>query len=156
MKQNNISNNDKFYRIQDGGKIYEAIIDNEIYKFNYYKTKDNYLINIFITSKDKDDCVYMAYKNLDKLEILALQSLDGCIFSDNIKTFKTRGNIIMKMIIKFAKSQNFKSIELEDISKFYCKDNKHNLSYEISKVHTLSYGYPWYYKFGFRYISEKK
>ena len=54
MKQNNISNNDKFYRIQDGGKIYEAIIDNEIYKFNYYKTKDNDVINIFITSKDKD------------------------------------------------------------------------------------------------------
>ena len=61
---------------------------------------------------------------------------------------------MMNIIINYAKDNKFKRINLEDKSKFNCIDSNYNYMYDLKYVHTLTKGYPWYYKFGFRFTRK--
>lgn len=61
----------------------------------------------------------------------------------------------MKLIILFAKYNKFKSIVLENESKFYCNESSvDKICYELKYVHTMTKWSTYYYKFGFVFIED--
>jgi hypothetical protein len=50
---------------------------------------------------------------------------------------------MIKLIINYAKDNNFKKIILDDDSKFHCLDIKNDYYYELRHLHTLTSGLPW-------------
>ena len=116
-----------------------------------YKNSD--LKSIQQTNNEFDNrihCAMLSYKNKDSLKILILNSSSKCV-----KCVKSSyGTALLKIIIKYAKKYEFKSILLDDESKYFCS-TKNNLHYKLQLVHTLTHGYPWYAKFGFKFINNK-
>ena len=154
--------------IQYGGKQYSTTIDDLKIKFDYYinETDDNTIIYI----SDINDttglkyCAMLTYSNPDILNIGLIETPIRCI---NVKTINKSeskniinnklkyGDLMMKAIINFSKDNGFKKINLDDISRFNCIDSKKELSYSLLHVHILTDGYPWYYKYGFKFIFQK-
>ena len=60
----------------------------------------------------------------------------------------------MYAIIEWAKRKGFKKILLEDASQIQCLNTKMPISYSLYYGYILQSGYPWYWKFGFRYEEE--
>jgi hypothetical protein len=66
------------------------------------------------------------------------------------------GTILIKMIIKFAKTYEFKNIILDDKSYYTCNRNINSkIVYQMKYVHTLTKGIPYYSKFGFVFNDNK-
>jgi hypothetical protein len=61
----------------------------------------------------------------------------------------------MYAIIEWSNKKGFKKIILEDASKIFCEDTKMSISYSLYYGYILQSGYPWYWKFGFRYEDEE-
>jgi hypothetical protein len=146
------TNND----VQFGGDSFKTTIGEFIYEIDYYKTKENNKRFIFIDSKSVEgNCITLSYESKDILNIVAINSLSKCYLStEKLDLDNKNGTIMMNIIINFAKKYKFKSIILDDRSTYYCETEKKKIMYNLSYVHTLSSGEPWYYKFGFRYISS--
>jgi len=73
----------------------------------------------FSSKANKENmCFFMIYRTKDKLEIKGIQISGGCVLEENsekkIKKANKQGTIILNHIIKYAKENNFKSIELID------------------------------------------
>jgi len=158
---------------QIGGTIFKATIKDTEYSFNYYINETNTdengdkLIFIYKNSqldliKKKNDeydnrihCALLSYKNKDSLKIVILNSSNDCInVNPNTTKIKKYGNLLLKIIIKYAKQNNFKSIVLDDESKYNCKNTESGLSYKLQLVHILCHGNTWYSKFGFKFVDE--
>ena len=161
--QNNLISN-----IQYGGKQYSTTIDDLKIKFDYYinETDDNTIIYISDTN-DKTGlkyCAMLTYSNQDILNIGLIETPIRCINIQTINKSESKdiinnklkyGDLMMKAIINFSKDNGFKKIHLDDISRFNCIDSKKELSYSLLHVHILTDGYPWYYKYGFKFIFQK-
>ena len=158
---------------QNGGTVFEATIKDIKYSFNYYVNESNTDENgdklIFIYKnahldliKKKNDeydnrihCALLAYKNTDVLKLVIFNSSDDCvnILSTTPKSIKY-GDLLLKIIIKYAKKNNFKSITLDDESKYYCKNTNTGLSYKMQLGHILYQGCTWYSKYGFKFVNN--
>ena len=172
--------NTKFIKInshiQIGGsniKTFSARYRDNNYSFDYYKsveTLDDHIV-IFINKINNKDlikeysvnnhCAMLSYSKHDQtqLQIYIIEYCNKCIKTDKeIETkYKPSGTILMKLIILFAKHYKFKSITLEDESKFYCKDSTvDNLRYELKYVYTMTKGIPYYAKFGFVFVDQEQ
>ena len=115
-------------------------IDNKEYSIDYYKTKENFdnkeYVFVYIYNKNKkNNCVVLNYYNKDILNIVSIESDYGC-YNNNDK--ERSGDILMKIIINYAKDKGFKKIELEDKSKYDCKrsDKSNYLIYNLTIVHS--------------------
>ena len=110
---------------------------------------DNYdLLKIAFLNMHSD-----CYESVDKNKygcILACGVATGCILACGVAT----GSVLLKLIILWAKNQNFKRIVLSDQSQFTCKDNSYLMSYELKYIHTLTHGTTWYSKYGFKFINQ--
>lgn len=163
MKYNkpNFNMDGNYYFEQYGGDKEEFMYGNKIYVFDVYKKKEEDSRIVFIksidsTSKsiDKDNCAQLVYKSgFDELKIESLNSLGGCIKlkSKESKKIDKQGSLLVYAIIDWAKKRKFRKITLDDESSIRCTDSKINLSYSLKNGYTLQSGYPWYWKFGFRY-----
>jgi hypothetical protein len=161
MMDHNIDKRLEYINIQEGGDYnYKTKIENKEYSIDYYKTKENFdnkeYVFVYIYNKNKkNNCVVLNYYNRDILNIVSIESDYGCYNNDD----KERsGDILMKIIINYAKDKGFKKIELEDKSKYDCKrsDKSNNLTYNLTIVHILCNGYSWYHKYGFKYIDDNE
>ena len=150
---------------QNGGYIYNSYdSDNNIsYNIDIYEKEydindpDNEFINkiVYIYNNDNNKtllnsyCSMLSYTTLDYLFIDVIETPIKCIkFSnldgrDMIKNKIKYGNLLMKIIIKYAKEKGCKHIRLEDRSMFNCLDSKNRLKYNLKNVHILTHGYPW-------------
>ena len=162
---NKIDTDENYNLIQNGGTIYKSFIDNNEYIVDIYKSDRGDNVQVFIYNKDdtspiKKYCVQLSYTNNDELLIAVIEQPKRClqIVSNGkqlIKEKLSNGEIMMHLIINYAKENNFKRIILDDDSKYNCIDDKYKFFYELRHVHTLTKGYPWYYKFGFRYYEKE-
>ena len=150
---------------QGGGEATEVKIGEKKYIFDVYKKKDGDLRRVFIKSFrskspniEEDHCAQLAYtSNSTTLKIESLNGLRGCIKlkSNESGKIEKQGTMLIYAIIEWAKNKEFKKIVLEDMSKIICKDSKINISYSLYYGYILQSGYPWYWKFGFRYEDEE-
>lgn len=146
--KHNLNINDKYILSQEGGDIYSLKIDDINYSVNYSinKNDDNSIIYFELIKPIENIyyCFMATYYDNNILNINIIANPKLCILSDkkildeNLKY----GDIMMKIIINYAKDNNFKIIKGED-------ENK--ISYDIKYVHTLYSGFPWYYKYNFKY-----
>ena len=162
-RHNDINYEKKYTINQIGGNIYTTNIGGFNYSVDYSinKGEDNTLI--YFNNSNKNDlvnmyCVMLGYSNNDEINIIIIDTPKKCLNVINekeaIKDKLKYGDIMMKLIINYAKENGFKKIKLDDESKFNCLDSKNKLFYNLKYGHTLTYGYPWYYKYGFKYISK--
>lgn len=127
------------------------------YSLNLLENVDNkeYVFVYIYNKNKKNNCVVLNYYNRDILNIVSIES-DYGYYNNNDK--ERSGDILMKIIINYAKDKGFKKIELEDKSKYDCKrnDKSNNLTYNLTIVHILCNGYSWYHKYGFKYINDNE
>lgn len=175
-------NQDGLYILeQEGGDIKEVIIGDKKYQFDLYVKKESDLRRVFIKSfpsgypwfKSKnpdiesDHCAQLAYlSGSDIIKIESLNGLRGCIKikSEESGKVEKQGTMLMYAIIEWSKRKGFKKIILEDISKIECINKRmldrkpkmleSSISYSLYYGYILQSGYPWYWKFGFRYEEE--
>jgi hypothetical protein len=152
---------------QIGGDTFIKKIKDISYTFDYYKSKseDNFNNAIIIkrdstTEQSNNDeysqtkhCALLLYNNKEILKLAFLNMHSDCYKS--IGKDKS-GSILLKLIINFAREQGFKKIILSDQSLFNCKDNEYGVRYEIKYLHTLTHGYSWYSKYGFKFIGKEE
>lgn len=153
---------------QIGGEKENIIIDGIEFFVDYYENKMEDKNMIYITNVDQKNannlyCGALSYthKKPHILHIDVIGSPNKCVQlekpEDSKRLVKNKikyGDILMRLIIKIAIKNNFKSIILEDKSVFNCLNTKIPLSYNLSYVHVLTNGYPWYYKYGFILIDD--
>jgi hypothetical protein len=164
----------KFKLIQSGGYNYEYKEDNitynvELYENEYDKTDSDYeyinkYIYVYKSVPDiKAPCCVLSYYDNKTLHIDVLETPVKCIKINEINQEQSKelintkykyGDIMMKIIIKIAKERGFKNIKLEDKSTFNCLDSTNKLKYSLKNVHILTRGYPWYYKYGFKFMDK--
>jgi len=175
---NNVSTNHPWYEFytmdgkymvdnseQIGGDINEFQYDDNTYIFDIYKKKESDIRRVFIKSFksksvdiEEDNCAQLTYQtSSDTLNIESLNGLRGCIKfkSRELDKVEKQGTMLVYAIIDWARKKGFKKITLEDISEIFCKDSKIKIGYSLFLGHILQVGYPWYWKFGFRYNNEK-
>ena len=165
----NLSIQTKLNLIQSGGYILnynenEIIYSVDILEINLNDSESEQPKLIHIrenkNGSNPKSCAILSYLNKETLHIDVIETPINCIkindineniSNDLIKKKYKYGDIMMKIIIKYAKDNGFKNIELEDRSYFSCLDSDHNLKYSLKNVHILTDGYPWYYKYGFKF-----
>lgn len=158
-------NQDGLYILeQEGGDIKEVTIGDKKYQFDLYVKKESDLRRVFIKSfKSKnpdieaDHCAQLAYiTGSDIIKIETLNGLRGCIKLKSEESGKVdkQGMMLMYVIIEWSKRKGFKKILLEDASQIQCLNTKMPISYSLYYGYILQSGYPWYWKFGFRYEEE--
>ena len=167
----NLSMQSNLNLIQSGGYILSYKENNIIYSVDVLEiNSDNNdndseqpkLIHIRENKNNSNpsSCVILSYINKNSLHIdvietpikcIKINDINETISNDIIKKKYKYGDIMMKIIIKYAKDNGFKNIELEDRSYFSCLDSENNLKYSLKNVHILTDGYPWYYKYGFKF-----
>ncbi len=172
FRKHHINMQTKFKLIQSGGynvsyKENNSTYSVELYEPEYDKNDPDYeYINKYIyIYKNTEDinssyCCLLSYSDDISLHIDVLESPIKCIKTTTNQTTnndttnykKGYGDIMMKIIIKIAKKRGFKNIKLEDKSIFNCLNSKNNLKYSLKNVYILQKGYPWYYKYGFRFM----
>ena len=165
-RQYDIDEKNKYTAIQIGGEIYTTNINGFDYSIDYSINKGDDNTLIYFNNPNKNDlvnmyCVMLGYSNNDDLNIIIIDTPKKClnVIADQKGMIKDKlkyGDIMIKLIINYAKENGFKKIKLDDESKFYCLDTKNKLSYDLKYGHTLTYGYPWYYKYGFKYINKNE
>jgi hypothetical protein len=103
-------------------------------------------------------CFSLIYQTKDILEIKGIQITNGCVIENKngryVNAIK-QGTILLKHIIKYAKNNGFKSIELIDGSYYTCYNTLFKKRYNIPRIHTLCNLEPWHYKNDFRYIDDE-
>jgi hypothetical protein len=152
------------YSEQHGGDINEFEYNEKKYIFDVYSKKESDIRKIFIRTFDckaddieEGNCALLTY--ISKSDVINIESLNGLKSCINLKSDKLNDaykqeTMLVYAIIDWSKKKKFKKITLNDIARVKCDDSKLQLTYSLFKVHTLQYGYPWYWKFGFRYISN--
>ena len=162
-------NDDKKYIKNDDSKIntFSATYHKKIYSFDYYKTVDDDNNIIFIKRNNSEikknefsdnyHCVMLSYQNKDNIYVKIMAYSYDCIKIDNRhKDDILNGTILIKMIIKFAKTYEFKNIILDDKSYYTCNRNINSkIVYQMKYVHTLTKGITYYSKFGFVFNDNK-
>jgi hypothetical protein len=161
IKDNKINNDEQYKLSQYGGNKYSTIINDIEFTIDYFINDNEDHKIIFIYDKNNTNisnrnCAQLYFSNNDELKIVVLNTPRKCLkFKNELVDDKLKyGEIMIKLIINYAKQNNFKIITLDDDSKFYCIDSLYELSYELRHVNILTTGYPWYYKFGFKYINK--
>jgi hypothetical protein len=144
--------NNKNYT-QNGGSIKTI---NEILKqytdinisIDLTESTDEEIRIIVLTIDDKFVCAsfILNYEN-NICEIIDLRSNSDCIKSNEKFIPK-----IIEIIKGITKSANIKSIELSDNSYHTCANSTNNFRLDIGN--TLTDGYPYYYKYGFKYQNK--
>jgi hypothetical protein len=146
---------EEYYPEQIGGDVNEFKHDDKKYIFDVYTKKDSDIRRIFIKTFDcksndveEGSCAQLSY--ISKSNIINIESLNGlnnCVKlkSNELKKVNKQGTMLIYAIIDWSKKKKFKKITLKDISRVRCDDSKLQLSYSLFKVHTLQYGYPWYW-----------
>ena len=169
---NNIRLKTPLKLIQFGGYNYEYKEDDISYNVEIYEpeySEDEYIVKYIYIYKTETDisepyCSALTYYNNDTIKIDIIETPVKCIKINEINKCKSKelitnkykyGDILMKLIIKFAKERGFKEIILEDRSIFNCLDTNYKLKYSLKNVHILTKGYPWYYKYGFKFIDKE-
>ena len=152
--KNNFIHNDNYKG------IFKTKLNNHKYEINFYDIKEtDKTIIMFNYSSDLDNyCISAKVEknNPDILTIITLESLPNCYqTSDKTDLERKKGSILMQIIIKWAKQNNYKKIYLDDTSTYKCSTQFQTIYYDLKHVHTLTDGYPWYYKFGFRFVNLK-
>ena len=129
------------------------------YDINYYDiVESNKTIIIFGYDSDPDK--YCISVKIDKSEpeiltIITVESLNQCYkTNDKSDLERKKGSVLMQIIIKWAIQHNYKKIYLDDVSTYKCDTEFQTIYYDMKHVHTLTDGYPWYYKFGFRFVNK--
>jgi len=157
---NNISkmkNNIILSKTYDG--IFKTKFNEHKYEINYYDiVESNKTIIMFGYSSDPDKyCISVKIDNLEPeiLTIITVESLSQCYLSDDkLDIEKKKGSILMQIIKKWAEDNKYKKILLDDVSTYRCDTENQTIYYDMKHVHTLTDGYPWYYKFGFKFINK--
>ena len=139
--------------------IFKTKINDHKYEINYYDiVESNKTIIMFGYDSDPDKyCISLKVDKSepDILHIISVESLEQCYKSTNKSDFnKKKGSVLMQIIIKWAKENNYKKIYLDDISTYKCDTENQTIYYDMKHVHTLTDGYPWYYKFGFKFVNK--
>ena len=133
--------------IETINEILKEYVDINI-KIDIAESTDDEIRIVVLTIDDKLVCASFVLNYENKVcEIIDLRGNSDCI--------KTSEKFIPKIIdiIKgIAKSANMKSIELSDNSYHNCTDSTNNFRLDIGT--TLSDGYPYYYKYGFKYQNK--
>ena len=164
-KNMNIDDNTYFKYIQDGGLKYFKKINDDIYSFDYFinENEDNSVMFVKMSDPNLNNkyCVSASYYNKDTFKIDIIENPQFCLESKNIKQDFNKvikyGDVMIKMLIKFAKDNNFKYIEGRDESEYFCVKNMKSFikfRLELKYTHVLSTGIPWYYKYGFKYKNK--
>jgi hypothetical protein len=140
----------QYIPIQIGGSI-ETV--NEILKkytdinakVDLLESTDDEVRIMVLTIDDKLVCAFFVLNYENKVcEIIDLRSNSKCI-----KTSEKFIPKIIEIIKGIAKSTRMESIELSDNSYHNCANSTNNFKLDIGN--TLSGGYPYYYKYGFKY-----
>lgn len=151
---------------QIGGSVFETNLSNIKYSFEYYKAKsqDGFTKAIIIKKlNDKENitnnteyyqskhCALLLYDDNNLLKLAFLNMKTDCYKSEEKEK---KGSILLKLIILWAKKNNFKKIILSDQAMYECKDNNYGVRYEIKYLHTLTHGKTWYSKYGFQFVDQ--
>ena len=139
--------------------IFKTKINEYKYEINYYDViESNKTIIIFGYESDPDKyCISVKIDRTepDILTIITIESLNQCYKTDDkFDIERKKGSVLIQIIIKWAKINNYKKIYLDDISTYKCDTEFQTIYYDMKHVHTLIDGYPWYYKFGFKFINK--
>lgn len=138
---------------QSGGSIKTFIIDDNELRVNIKKiqmdadNKKNLQLNIVTLDENEDICAMMLVYGDDQTGVIQdIFNYKTCISNkkgyDDLKI----GTKLLKILISLAKELKLKKIELTDNSQILCGKIKINLI----DARTLTNGYPWYLKFGFK------
>lgn len=141
---------------QIGGSEHKLTIENIEYIINHHVNVSSDQTLVYINYKNNDNwyCVMLSYNNKKNINVDIIENSIKCIHVNNkdINTNFNYGDIMMKIIIDFAKSKGFETITLEDDSKYVCKGNQKKYNYYLKYGNVLTHGEPWYYKYGFRAV----
>jgi hypothetical protein len=142
------------------GGNFKTKINNHKYEVNVYDVKDigKKIVMFNYSSKSDPDnyCVSLKIDDSEPtiLHIITIESVKQCYKTDDQNDFeKKKGSIMMQIVIKWAKTNNYKEIYLDDTSTYRCDTEQKKIYYDMKHVHTLTSGYPWYYKFGFKFVN---
>lgn len=140
MKKLKLSLDDIYEIDQRGGTKHTYYIDYHTSKtdptnklvFIYRQKISNQTYNESLETDytDLKHCALLSYSNNQILNIILINANSDCIRTDNQKRIEKCGSILLKIIIRFAKTKGFKKILLEDVSNFYCKD-EHNMYFDL-------------------------
>ena len=145
------------FMIQEGGKTSKIEMDGEIYEYYTEKitpeTNDKRRI-CFMANTYSYDCLCFLFGTKDSedtmMEIQSLLNSSECVkvlnHNKKIKSGDTMMKILLKVIKHNKEFEHIKSIELSDVSKKQCYD----IGLELIYLRTMTYGIPYYAKFGFR------
>jgi len=130
--------------IETINEILKQYVDLNI-KIDIEESTDDEIRIVVLTIDDKLVCAsfVLNYEN-NVCEIIDLRSNSNCI-----KTSEKFIPKIIEIIKSLAKSAHINSIELSDYSYHTCTNSTNNFRLDIGN--TLSNGYPYYYKYGFKY-----
>ena len=112
LKSNNLNIYDNFKLDQSGGAIYKTKIDNIEFSIEYHisESSDNNLIYITNTNQNIKNsyCAMLYYNDNETLYIGIIENPINCIKHNDNNIKIKYGDLMMKIIIKFAMDKNFK------------------------------------------------
>jgi hypothetical protein len=157
-------------RMEGGSKEYAIKVGDEVYTVqvnkskelgypvdsDYENTEGKKYVYAFITKGDSKDCGALVI-NTDKKTayISIIYNLEGCVTQNGIYVKDKIGTKMLQIMIEWCKLRGMKEVFLHDESRYYCKSKNFPVPINILQAHTMTHGYPWYWNFGFRYISEE-
>lgn len=148
-----------FYN-QIGGEVHNTTIDNVDYYVNYHVNINSDQTLVYINNTNTKDitktcCAMLSYNDKTNIHIEVIEDPINCIYTEEQKDVKTNyGDIMIKIILDFAKKNGFKTVTLEDDSKYFCKGYDKVHKYYLKYGNVLTQGEPWYYKHGFIYVDK--
>lgn len=147
-----------FYN-QIGGEELKTTINDVDYYVDYHENINSdqtlvYINNTKTKDVNKSCCAMLSYSDNINIHIEVIEDPINCIYIRQQYDDKINyGDIMIKIILDFAKKKGFKTVTLDDDSKYFCKGyNKYN--YYLKYGNVLTHGEPWYYKYGFVYIDD--
>lgn len=144
-------------QIGGGEKIHEIIFNNIKYLFRtrYYQSdidSDKRLQYSFVTIDGTGQCATLI-RDGDTALLQSLSNDNACVLKEDGDSFSPLkekvGTILMYIIIEYCKYKGIRVLTASDNAHMHSdRENTFVLKYS----HTLLYGKPWYYKFGFKFI----
>lgn len=136
--------------------IYKTKLNDHSYSIHYYDIKESdKTIIMFNYKSEKDYCISVKIDKSDpeNVYIISIESLKQCYKTTDLSDIeRKKGSILIQIIINWSKDNGYKKIYLDDISTYKCDTEHLKIYYNIAHVHTLTDGYPLYYKYGFRFV----
>jgi hypothetical protein len=165
-----------FDKMDGGSKEYEIKVKDNVFKVRVNRPKE---LNVdpnqkfmsssgdkfqysFITQDGSKDCGSLIInKERSIAYIFMVYSHIGCVVikstGDDLKA--RVGTTMMEIMMEWCRMRGVTKIYLDDESTYTCllKDKNDILpAINLSKAHTMTHGYPWYYNFGFRFVDSKE